>query len=157
MKMGTQVGRLRGMRLFALAVFMAAGCFQGYGQQRRAVSLAGISQAVPLSPGIVVGDTLYVSGLQGTDQKGKIVTGGVLAQTRATLENIQKVVRNAGFHMRDVVAVNVYLTDMRNFGAMNKIYADFFSKPRPVRTTVQVAALSHGAEIEISAIAVKTK
>lgn len=157
MRIGTRAKRWQSVSLVGLALFVAAGCSRGYGQQRRAVGLAGISQAAPLSPGIVAGNTLYVSGLQGKGPNGKLVTGGVLAQTRTTLENVRSVVRSAGFHMRDVVAVNVYLTDMRNFAAMNKIYANFFSKPMPTRTTVQVSALSNSAEIEISAIAVKTK
>jgi 2-iminobutanoate/2-iminopropanoate deaminase len=156
MKTQLGTGSLHGVRFVALAVFLAAGSFQGYGQQRRAVGLVGIPATVPLSPGMVVGHTLYVSGLQGTDRNGKI-TAGFGAQTRTTLNNVRAVVEAAGFDMRDVVVVNVYLTDMRNFAAMNKIYAATFSSPRPTRTTVQVAALSNGAEIEISALAVKGK
>lgn len=155
MKTKTGTFNLRGSCLIALVVFLVAGGSQGYARQRRAVGLAGISPSLPLSPGIVTGNTLYVAGLQGTDRNGKVVGGGIDSQTRATMENIRKVVKAAGFQMKDVVAVNVYLTDMHNFSSMNKIYATFFPNPKPTRTTVQVAALSNGAEIEISAIAVR--
>ncbi|MGH9405608.1 MAG: Rid family hydrolase [Terriglobia bacterium] len=100
--------------------------------------------------------TLYIAGLQGTDQSGKFPTGGFVPQALAVLENIDQVVKTAGFQMKDVVSVNVYLMDMHNFVAMNRIYKSFFPDPKPNRTTVQVAALSNGALIEISAIAVKT-
>ncbi|HEX5483470.1 MAG TPA: RidA family protein, partial [Terriglobia bacterium] len=71
------------------------------------------------------------------------------------LENIERVVKKAGLRMSDVVSVNVYLSDIHDFGEMNKVYTTFFPDPKPTRTTVQVAALVNGAKIEISAIAVK--
>ncbi|MGH9356601.1 MAG: RidA family protein [Terriglobia bacterium] len=146
-----------GMRFVTLAVFLAVGSFQGYGQQRRAVGLPGMSATAPLSPGIVVGNTLYVAGLQGKGPNGKLLAGGFLPQARGVLENIRRVVRKAGFSMRDVVSVNVYLTGFNNFAEMNKLYATYFPDPKPTRTTVQVAALANGALIEMSAIAVKTR
>lgn len=109
---------------------------------------------MPFSDGIVVGKLLYVSGTQGTDRSGKL-EDGISEQTRAALETIRNVVTKAGFSMKDVVAVNVYLSDIHDFSAMNKVYAAFFPNPKPTRTTVQVAALVNGAKIEISAIAVK--
>lgn len=123
--------------------------------QHRAINLNKGSSRAPYSQGIVAGNTLYVAGLQGTDASGKFPPGGFAAQTRAVLENIQRVVNAAGFQMKDVVSVNVYLTHIHDFAAMNKIYAGFFPDPKPTRTTVQVAALSNGALIEISAIAVR--
>ena len=85
---------------------------------------------------------------------GKLAEG-ISAQTRAALETIQRVVTKAGFKMGDVVAVTVYLSDIHDFAAMNKVYTTFFPNPKPTRTTVQVAALVNGAKIEISAIAAK--
>ncbi|MGH9397373.1 MAG: RidA family protein [Terriglobia bacterium] len=131
--------------------FASCGCCA---QGRRAVNLPGTTQALPFSDCILVGNSLYVSGTQGTDRNGKL-EDGISAQTRAALEAIQKVVTKAGFGMKDVVAVNVYLSDVHDFDAMNKVYATFFPNPKPTRTTVQVAALVNGAKIEISAIAVK--
>ncbi|MGH9452933.1 MAG: RidA family protein [Terriglobia bacterium] len=125
-----------------------------YAQGRRAVNLSGASQTLPFSDGIIVGNTLYVSGQQGTDSNGKLESG-ITAQTRAALETIKKVVTRAGFGMDSVVTVNVYLSDVHDFAAMNKVYTTFFPNPKPTRTTVQVAALVNGAKIEISAIAAR--
>ncbi|MDE3178357.1 MAG: RidA family protein [Acidobacteriota bacterium] len=123
--------------------------------QHRAVNLTQGTKRAPYSDGIVAGNTLYVAGLQGTDSSGKFPPGGFGPQTRAVLENIQRVVKAAGFQMKDVVSVNVYLMSIHNFATMNSIYENFFPDPKPSRTTVQVAALSNGASIEISAIAVR--
>jgi 2-iminobutanoate/2-iminopropanoate deaminase len=125
-------------------------------QYKRAVNLAASPQALPFSDGIVVGNTLYIAGQQGTGSDGKLMPGGIAPQTKAALETIEKVVKAAGFRMGDVIAVNVYLADIHDFGAMNKVYTTFFPDPKPTRTTVQVAALVNGAQIEISAIAVRS-
>ncbi|MGH9430183.1 MAG: RidA family protein [Terriglobia bacterium] len=137
-----------------LVVVLCAASVSCYAQGRRAVNLSGASQSLPFSDGIVVGNTLYVAGQQGTNRHGKLEEG-ISAQTRAALETIKQVVTKAGFSMKEVVAVNVYLADIHDFPAMNKVYTTFFSNPKPTRTTVQVAALVNGAKIEISAIAAR--
>lgn len=124
--------------------------------QHRAVNLNPGTKRAPYSDGIVAGNTLYVAGLQGTDSGGKFPPGGFTPQARAVLENIQRVVKAAGFQIKDVVSVNVYLTSIHNFATMNSIYESFFPDPKPTRTTVQVAALSNGALIEISVIAIRS-
>ncbi|MGH9470166.1 MAG: RidA family protein [Terriglobia bacterium] len=140
----------------AAAISMLASPPRCNAQYKRAISLATAgTQGLPFSDGIVVGNMLYVSGTQGTGSDGKLASGGIGPQTRAALELIERVVKNAGFQMGDVVAVNVYLADIHDFGAMNKIYTTFFPSPKPTRTTVQVASLVNGAKIEISAIAVR--
>lgn len=136
-----------------LALMLCAVSSGLYAQGRRAVNLSG-TPGLPFSDGIVAGNSLYVSGTQGTGPDGKLASG-ISAQTRAALENIERVVKKAGFRMKDVVSVNVYLSDIHDFGEMNKVYATFFPDPKPTRTTVQVAALVNGAKIEISAVAVK--
>ena len=136
------------------AVTLIASARNSQAQGRRAVSLSTTGQHLPFSEGIIAGKTLYVSGLQGTDAQGKL-EAGITAQTRAALENIRLVVTRAGFSMKELVAVNVYLSDIHDFAAMNKVYAAFLPDPKPARTTVQVAALVNGAKIEISAIAAK--
>jgi 2-iminobutanoate/2-iminopropanoate deaminase len=133
---------------------LAVGSPQARAQERRAVNLSGNTQNLPFSDGIVAGNTLYVAGQQGTDSKGKL-KDGISDQTQATLEHIKDVVRRAGFEMKDVVTVNVYLSDIADFAAMNKIYTTFFPDPKPARTTIQAAGLVNGAKVEISAIAVK--
>ena len=71
------------------------------------------------------------------------------------MENIREVLIEAGYYFKDVVKVNVFLTDMNDFAAMNEVYAMFVSKPEPARTTVQVSRLPKDAVVEIELTAVK--
>jgi 2-iminobutanoate/2-iminopropanoate deaminase len=125
-------------------------------EQVRAVNPPGTPEGLPFSNGILVGNTLYVAGTQGTDANGKLEPD-IESQTRAALELIQKIVEGGGMTMGNVVAVNVYLSDINEFGKMNNVYKTFFPDPKPTRTTVQVAKLVNGAKIEISAIAAKPR
>ncbi|HSU15356.1 Rid family detoxifying hydrolase [Longimicrobium sp.] len=110
--------------------------------------------AGPFSPAVRgAGDSIYLSGQVGTDAAGKLVGGGVEAQTRQALENLRAVLEAAGRTLDDVVRVGVYLTDMGNFAAMNEVYARFFAQPYPARTTIGVAALPLGAAVEIDLVA----
>jgi 2-iminobutanoate/2-iminopropanoate deaminase len=121
-------------------------------QQKRAIpSPTGL----PFSDGIVAGNTLFVAGQQGRDEKDNLKSGGIGPQTEAALENLANVVKKAGFDLKDVVSVTVYLADIREFEDMNKVYRKFMPDPKPVRATVQVGGLVDNARIEISAIAVK--
>lgn len=124
----------------------------GYAQHKKVITGG---EGLPFSDGIVVGNTLYISGQQGTDQQGKLKAGGISQQTQATLENIARIVKQAGFELKDIVAVNVYLADINDFAEMNKVYKSFLPDPKPTRTTVQAAGLVNHAKIEISAIAVR--
>ena len=126
-----------------------------FAQEHKAISIA--NRPYPFSDGIVAGNTLYIAGQEGVDDQGKLPTGGITAETKATLENIQKVVKAAGFEMKDVVSVTVYLADIKEWPDMNKVYRDFFPDPKPARATIQAAALVNNARVEISAIAVKQK
>jgi 2-iminobutanoate/2-iminopropanoate deaminase len=144
---------------FTFALGIVLTIFSGllsYAQERQVVNLSN-AKGLPFSDGIVVGNTLYIAGQQGADDSGKLVAGGVTAETKATLENIQKVIKAAGFDLKDIVAVNVYLADIHEFGDMNKVYKSFLPDPKPTRTTIQAAGLVNNARIEISAIAVKQK
>lgn len=143
----------RGARRVVLALtFMLLSGGYAHAQQRRVVPGP---KEFPYSEGIVVGKTLYIAGQQGIDESEKLKPGGIGPETRAALENLAKVVKAAGFELKDVVAVTVYLADMKEFSEMNKVYRSFMTDPKPTRTTVQVAALYDSARIEISAIAVK--
>ncbi|MGH9404783.1 MAG: RidA family protein [Terriglobia bacterium] len=136
-------------------VFALIAAPRAAAQYKRSFNLSPGAQALPFSDGILAGNTLFIAGEQGAGSNGKLVPGGIGPQTKAALETIAKVVHEAGFEMGDVVAVNVYLSDIHDFAAMNKVYTTFFPNPKPTRTTVQVAALVNGAKIEISAIAVR--
>jgi 2-iminobutanoate/2-iminopropanoate deaminase len=125
-------------------------------QEHKAVNLAP-ARGLPFSDGIVAGDTLYVAGQEGTGADDKLASGGIGPETTAALENIQKIVKAAGFEMKDIVNVTVFLADIHDFPEMNKIYKSVMPDPKPARATVQVAALVNNARIEVSAIAVKQK
>jgi 2-iminobutanoate/2-iminopropanoate deaminase len=127
-----------------------------YAQAHKAVNLSD-AKGLPFSDGIIAGKTLYVAGQEGSDDSGKLVAGGIGPETTAALKNIQKVLKAAGFELKDVVNVTVYLADIHEFPDMNKVYKTVMPDPKPARATVQVAALVNNARIEISAIAVKSK
>jgi len=108
----------------------------------------------PYSQGIQVGNLIFVAGEKGIDPKtGKIVSGGIAAETRQTLENIQAILEQAGATLDDAVSSAVHMTDLAEFAEMNQVYAEYFRKDPPGRTTVQVSALPAGAHIEITVIA----
>ncbi len=127
-----------------------------HAQEHKAVTL-GAGKGLPFSDGIVAGNTLYVAGQEGSDDAGKLVTGGIGPETTAALQNIEKVLKAAGFELKDVVNVTVYLADIKEFPDMNKVYKSIMPDPKPARATVQVGALVNNARVEISAIAVKSK
>jgi 2-iminobutanoate/2-iminopropanoate deaminase len=97
---------------------------------------------------------LFVSGSIGM-KDGELVPGGIKEQTMQVLENIGSVLNEAGYSFSDVVKVNVFLTDMIDFTGMNDVYAKYFTKPEPARTTVQVSRLPKDAIVEIELTAVK--
>ncbi|MGA2344495.1 MAG: RidA family protein [Candidatus Sulfotelmatobacter sp.] len=141
-----------------MAIAFAAGVAAqpSFAQERKAINLSP-TRGLPFSDGIVAGNTLYVAGQEGTDASDKLVAGGIGPETAAALENVQKVLKAAGFELKDVVSVTVYLADIHEFPDMNKIYKSFMPDPKPARATIQAAALVNNARIEISAIAVKQK
>jgi 2-iminobutanoate/2-iminopropanoate deaminase len=110
---------------------------------------------LPFSPGILVGDTLYVAGHLGRDPvSSELVSGGIEAETRQALANIQDVLTAAGMELADVTSVTVYITDFADFPRFNEIYREYFPADPPARATVQVAALNAGAHVELQMIAV---
>ena len=110
---------------------------------------------MPFSDGYVSGNTLYVAGQQGPDSHGKMTGTDITFQTKSAIAAIEKVVKEAGFQMTDIVSVTVYVTDLNDVEKMNEVYKRLMPDPKPARATVQVAGLIGGAKIEISAIAVK--
>ncbi len=141
--------------LFAIlgAAVAARPC---HAQEHKAINLSP-QRGLPFSDGIIAGNTVYVAGQEGTDASDKLVAGGIGPETQAALDNIQKVLKAAGFELKDIVSVTVYLADIHEFPDMNKVYKTVMPDPKPARATVQVAALVNNARVEISAIAVKGK
>lgn len=141
--------RKRGLVLAGIMTVCASGAAFA---QNKAVDF---KPGMPFSDGYIAGNTLYVAGQQGPDEHGKVTGTDITLQTTNTIAAIKKVVEKAGFKMSDIVSVTVYITDLNDVPAMNKVYIKDMPDPKPARATVQVAGLIGGAKIEISAIAVK--
>src|SRR3990172_1511531 len=112
----------------------------------------------PYSPGVDIGTLVFVAGQIGLDPAtGKMVEGGIDAQTTRVMKNAEAVLKNAGLGFKDVVRTTVFLTNISDFPAMNKIYAGYFPEGSipPPRSTVAVAALAAGAVVEIDFIAAR--
>jgi 2-iminobutanoate/2-iminopropanoate deaminase len=110
--------------------------------------------AGPYSQGIIANGFVFVAGQGGLVPATKtIAEGGIQAQTRQCFENIKAILEAAGSSLDKVVKMNVYLTDINDFAAMNEIYASYFGAEPPARTTVQVAKLPLGLIVEIEAMA----
>lgn len=108
----------------------------------------------PYSQAVRVGDLVFVAGEKGIDPAtGKIVPGGIEAETRQTLENIKAILEAGGAGMAHVVRSVVYMTDISQFAEMNAVYAEYFTEDPPGRSCVQVVALPAGAHVEIEVTA----
>ncbi len=112
----------------------------------------------PNTPGVGVGDTVYLSGQIGLDPvSGQMVEGGTEAQARRVMENLGAVLKEAGVGYGHVVKATIFMTDLAEFAKVNEIYGSYFPAGGvpPVRSTVQVAALPRGARVEIDFVAVR--
>ena len=111
----------------------------------------------PYSPAVRAGGFLYISGQVPIDPVTNTpVTGGVQAETRQVLSNVQRILEGCGASLSDVVKCTVFLTDVKDFAAMNEVYTEFFGAAKPARTTIAVAGLPlPGAKVEIDAVAYK--
>jgi len=109
----------------------------------------------PYSQGIKVGNLIFTAGTGPFDLKsGQLILGDIKQQTRQVLENIKVILEAGGARLEDVVKTTIFLTDLNDWAAMNKVYREYFVKNPPVRSTVQVAGLWGGMAVEIEAIAV---
>jgi 2-iminobutanoate/2-iminopropanoate deaminase len=112
------------------------------------------SPAGPFSHVVKAGGLLYLSGqLAQNPQTGHLVEGGVVEQTTQILHNLRAVLKVVQRDLSHVVKVNVFLTDMNDFAAMNAVYATYFDAPYPARSTIAVKALPLGARVEMECIA----
>lgn len=111
----------------------------------------------PLSPGILVGNTLYLSGSTGGDPAtGQLVPGGFEPEMRQVMRNMETVLAAAEMDLTNVVQVTTYLADMSDYGRYNEIYREYFTvEPLPTRATVAVKELARGAVVEMMMVAVR--
>lgn len=109
----------------------------------------------PYSPGIAVGNMVFVSGQIPKDASGAMISETIEGATQQVLINLRGVLSAAGCSPSNVVKTTVFLKDLNDFAGMNKVYAEFFGQHRPARSTVQAARLPADARVEIECIAVK--
>ena len=108
----------------------------------------------PYSQAIALGNFLFAAGQIPLDPStGELVGADVTAQTERVCQNIAAVLQANGMTFTNVVKTTVFLTDLANFAAMNAVYSKYFSEPFPARSTIQVAGLPRGSQVEIEVIA----
>jgi 2-iminobutanoate/2-iminopropanoate deaminase len=112
----------------------------------------------PYSQAIIEGDFIFVAG-QGpiNPATGSLELGDARSETRRVFENLRAILQAAGSSLDHVVKCNVYLRDIKDFAAMNEVYATYFTPPFPARTTIQAGALPGGIAVEIECIARKAR
>ncbi len=108
----------------------------------------------PYSAAVKAGNLIFTAGQLGIDpESGEFVPGGIEAETRQALLNLQAVLEAAGSSLQSVVKTTVFLRDMNDFGVMNAIYGEFFTGDYPARSAVQAARLPKDGAVEIEAVA----
>lgn len=111
-------------------------------------------QKLPFSPAVRAGDFVFISGQVAMNERGEIESGGIEAQTRQTIKNVEKVLSLAGCSLQDVVKVTVWLDDTRDFWTFNRIYQEHFGVQPPARSCVR-ADMMVDCKVEIEAVAYK--
>ncbi|HIC10896.1 MAG TPA: RidA family protein [Campylobacterales bacterium] len=108
----------------------------------------------PYSQAIAINGFLYTSGQIALTPDGKFVNEDIVAQTKQVLENLQQVLKAGGSSLDRVVKTTIYLKNMEDFEAVNRVYAEFFGNHKPARSTVAVQKLPKDALVEIEAVAI---
>ena len=123
---------------------------------RQPITTANAPKAIgPYSQAVRHGNTVYFSGQIPLDPaSGELVVGDITAQTRRVFENLKAVCGAAGGSLAQVVRIGIYLTDLGNFAAVNAVMAEYCKEPYPARSTIGVASLPRGANVEVDAIMV---
>jgi 2-iminobutanoate/2-iminopropanoate deaminase len=117
-------------------------------------TVAGPVQGAPYTPAVQIGELLYVSGQVPINPETSKVVAGFDEQVHQCLKNLAALVEQAGSSLNHVVKTTVFLSDLENFGAMNRIYGEYFGGVKPARSCVQAARLPLDSMIEIEAIAI---
>jgi reactive intermediate/imine deaminase len=133
--------------LLALATPLAA-------QEKEVLDVPGAVAGLPFSPAVRVGNVIYLSGQIGNRINTRtLVPGGVGPETKQTLENIRTILETAGSSLDRVFKCTVFLADIADYDAMNRVYAGVFHTEPPARSTVAGSGLALGARVEIECLA----
>jgi 2-iminobutanoate/2-iminopropanoate deaminase len=139
----------------AIAIALALATAPLAAQDRRVLHGPGEVRGLPFSAAVRVGNMLYLSGqignVPGTRQ---LADTGIAGQTRQALENVKAVLAAAGSSLDRAVKCTVFLADIKDYAAMNTVYATYFPKDPPARSTVAGSGLALGARVEIECLAV---
>jgi len=110
-------------------------------KQKKAVKTDLFASKAPLEWAVVANNTLYTAQIP-IDKEGKVVDGGIEAQTRQTMDNLVHTLESAGVTINEVLQVLIYVTDRSYLATVNKVYAEYFQAPFPNRAAVVVAGLA---------------
>ena len=135
----------------ALLVFFPA---TGLAQDKEVIRMPGSLEGLPFSTAVRVGDMLYLSGQIGTlPGTRQLASGGVVGETRQTLENIKSVLEFAGSSMDRVVKCTVFLLNIEDYASVNEVYATYFTVDPPARSAMAASGLALGSQVEIECFA----
>lgn len=125
--------------------------------KRQVVTTDAVPKAIgPYSQAVWAGDLLFCAAQISLDPAtGNMIAGGITEQTARVVENIRGLLQSQGLDLGNVVKSTVYLSDMNNFGSMNEVYARYFAKEPPARSTIQAARLPKDALVEIEVVAAR--
>ena len=127
------------MRLFLVLALAVAAVSMTFAQSSsKQIITTGANPTLPFSPAVKADGLIYVAGTLGTDANGAVAKGDIKAQTRQTLDNIAATLKAGGSSIANAASVLVYLRNASDFAAMNEVYATYWPKDPPARTTVVV-------------------
>jgi 2-iminobutanoate/2-iminopropanoate deaminase len=146
--------------LFLFSILIVSSCATpSKNTAIRYVTVSGIPKSTsPISSAVWAGDYCYLSGQLGTDPTTGQMPEAFADEANGIMKNIERILQSTGLDFSNVVKSTVYLTDMKDFPAMNEIYKSYFKNGQyPARETVQVLGLARGARVEISVVAYKER
>jgi 2-iminobutanoate/2-iminopropanoate deaminase len=141
-----------------ILLLLILGCAQAP-EDRKIIQTDNAPQAIgPYSQAVQSGNMLFLAGQIALEPgSGVMVAGGIVEQTKQAIENAKAVLTAAGFSLKDVVQVQIYLKDLNEYVVMNKVYAEYFNELKPARAVVEVNRIPKDALIEIMMTAMKQK
>lgn len=143
-------------RMMVISVVLLASCVahETPAADRETIRVPGSLEGLPFSSAVRTGNMLYLSGQIGTlPGTTDLVSGGVAAETRQTMENVRAVLEYAGSGLERVVKCTVFLADIADYGEVNAVYSEFFASDPPARSAIAGSGLALGARVEIECLA----